>query len=110
MSAYSASINKTDNTSEKAGSNIASARVLPAEAGVDGPVDKALAFAEHAGPVNMDPVAMRKLLWRIDFMIMPLMMGCEFLNFLDKSAISYAALVSPWVSAVEHGVRHSGLC
>jgi len=92
MSDYETSINKTDNTSDKAGG--ASAQVLPAEAGMDGgPVDKALAFAEHAGPINTDPVAMRKLLWRIDLMIMPIMMGCEFLNFLDKSSISYSALV-----------------
>lgn len=68
--------------------------VLPAALAADGLVDRSFAFVDQTLPVNTDPKAMRRLLWKIDLMLMPIMMGCEFLQFLDKSAISYAALVS----------------
>ena len=44
--------------------------VLPAEAGMDGPVDRALAFLDGAEPLNTDPAAIERLVWKIDSMLM----------------------------------------
>lgn len=65
--------------------------------------DEALAFltnqpraAEIAiedSAILEDPKALRKLLWKIDLTICPLLAAVYFLQFLDKTTLSYTAVM-----------------
>ncbi|KAK5105721.1 hypothetical protein LTR62_002337 [Meristemomyces frigidus] len=61
---------------------------------IDQNSDKALEFlrAEEVGNENQ-LVEEKKLLRKIDFMIMPLMWCCYMLEFLDKSLLNYASVM-----------------
>ncbi|OQO14228.1 hypothetical protein B0A48_01104 [Cryoendolithus antarcticus] len=53
--------------------------------------DAALAFLRHEGAVReMMPQDHKKLVRKIDLMIMPIMWGCYFFQYLDKTLINYA--------------------
>ena len=56
--------------------------------------DAALEFLRHEGEVReMTKEDEKKLLRKIDFMIMPLMWCCYCLQYLDKTLINYAAVM-----------------
>jgi hypothetical protein len=65
--------------------------------------DEALAFltnhpraAEIAiggSAILEDPKALRRLLWKIDLTICPLLVAVYFLQFLDKTTLSYTAVM-----------------
>ncbi|WWD01726.1 hypothetical protein V866_008672 [Kwoniella sp. B9012] len=57
--------------------------------------DRDLDLLEHAEKIDLsqvDPAVLKRVLWKIDLVLMPVMMFCEFFQFLDKSSISYAKL------------------
>jgi ACS family allantoate permease-like MFS transporter len=65
--------------------------------------DEALAFltnhpraaeiAIEGSAILEDPIALRKLLWKIDLTMCPLLAAVYFLQYLDKTTISYAAVM-----------------
>lgn len=56
--------------------------------------DAALDFLRHEGSARpMSKQDEKKLLRKIDFMVMPLMFGCYCLQYLDKTLINYAAVM-----------------
>jgi hypothetical protein len=65
--------------------------------------DEALAFltnhpraaeiAIEGSAILEDPKALRRLLWKIDLTICPLLAAVYFLQFLDKTTISYTAVM-----------------
>ena len=65
--------------------------------------DEALAFlknhprseeiAQEGAAILNDPVRLRKLLWKIDLNVLPLLAAVYFLQFLDKTTLSYAAVM-----------------
>ena len=57
--------------------------------------DAALDYLAHSAAAAMSPEQEKKLLRKIDWMIVPLMWCVYNLQFLDKTLINYAA-VSPY--------------
>jgi ACS family allantoate permease-like MFS transporter len=65
--------------------------------------DEALAFltnhpraaeiAMEGSVILEDPKALRKLLWKIDLTICPLLAAVYFLQYLDKTTLSYTAVM-----------------
>jgi ACS family allantoate permease-like MFS transporter len=65
--------------------------------------DEALAFltnhpraaeiAIEGSAILEDPKALRRLLWKIDLTICPLLAAVYFLQFLDKTTLSYTAVM-----------------
>ena len=56
--------------------------------------DTALEFLRQQGEAReMTAEDEKRLLRKIDFMIMPLMFGCYCLQYLDKTLINYAAVM-----------------
>jgi MFS transporter, ACS family, allantoate permease len=65
--------------------------------------DEALAFltnhpraaeiAMEGSAILEDPKALRKLLWKIDLTICPLLAAVYFLQYLDKTTLSYTAVM-----------------
>jgi len=60
---------------------------------VDKDADDALKFIVEGDVISMSPEEERKLVRKIDFMILPLLFGCYFLQYLDKTLINYAAIM-----------------
>lgn len=53
-------------------------------------VDEALNFLEsHGHTLNFEDVNEKKLMRRVDWMLMPLMFGCYFLQYSDKTLSKY---------------------
>lgn len=50
---------------------------------------------QEALEILADPKALRRLLWKIDLTIIPCMVAVYFLQFLDKTTISYVRLPLP---------------
>lgn len=57
-----------------------------------GEVDPALAFA-NGEEVTFTPEEERKVLWKIDRAILPLLMWIYALQFADKTSLNYASLM-----------------
>ena len=65
--------------------------------------DEALAFlenhprrvevAEEGAAILEDPVRRRRLIWKIDLTLVPLLASVYFLQFLDKTTLSYTAVM-----------------
>ena len=65
--------------------------------------DEALAFlenhprraeiAEEGAVILEDPARIRRLIWKIDCTLVPLMASVYFLQFLDKTTLSYTAVM-----------------
>lgn len=54
------------------------------------PLDKTAELLEGAGDVpQLSPEREKKLLRKIDWMVMPLLWGCYFFQFVDKSLSKY---------------------
>ena len=54
-------------------------------------VDEALKYLEAAGDnINLEDVDEKKLMRKVDWMLMPLMFLCYFLQYSDKTLINYA--------------------
>ncbi|KAI1326583.1 putative MFS allantoate transporter [Xylariaceae sp. FL0255] len=57
-------------------------------------VDVAMALFDSPGQIHepRDPVEERKLVWKIDFMILPYLAVCYAFFYIDKTTLSYAAI------------------
>lgn len=55
-------------------------------------VDAALEFLNHEDTATMTTIDEKKLVRKIDWMIIPLMWCCYNLQYLDKTLINYAAV------------------
>ncbi|PVI05505.1 MFS general substrate transporter [Periconia macrospinosa] len=67
---------------------------LPAKSTAYRNVDKALEFLQHNETgTEQTVVDERALVRRIDWMIVPIMFACYFLQYLDKSLLNYAAVM-----------------
>jgi hypothetical protein len=54
-------------------------------------VDEALKFLEaNASSINLEDVDEKRLMWKVDLTLMPLMFLCYFLQYSDKTLINYA--------------------
>jgi sugar phosphate permease len=71
------------------------------EANIDIPKDgdAALAFLRSEAIVEFTPEQEKKLVRKIDWMIVPLMWFCYFLQYLDKTLINYAAVMGLYEDA-----------
>ncbi|KAJ5534034.1 hypothetical protein N7527_000288 [Penicillium freii] len=58
---------------------------------------------------DVDPVEARKLLWKIDFMILPYLAVCYAFFYIDKTTLSYAAIFGIREDLDLHGTRYSWL-
>ncbi|ETN42385.1 uncharacterized protein HMPREF1541_01539 [Cyphellophora europaea CBS 101466] len=57
-------------------------------------IDEALKFLEaNAGTINLEDVDEKKLMRKVDWMLMPLMFLCYYLQYSDKTLINYAAVM-----------------
>ncbi|MCJ1289239.1 hypothetical protein MMC34_000771 [Xylographa carneopallida] len=54
---------------------------------------RAAEIAEEGGAILEDPVQLKKLIRKIDFTIAPLLAAVYFLQFLDKTTLSYTAVM-----------------
>ena len=54
---------------------------------------RAIEVAEEGGAILEDPVQLKKLVRKIDFTIAPLLAAVYFLQFLDKTTLSYTAVM-----------------
>ncbi|KGO45643.1 Major facilitator superfamily domain, general substrate transporter [Penicillium expansum] len=54
---------------------------------------------------DVDPVEARKLLWKIDFMILPYLAVCYAFFYIDKTTLSYAAIFGIREDLDLHGTR-----
>ncbi|MCJ1338872.1 hypothetical protein MMC09_004161 [Bachmanniomyces sp. S44760] len=54
---------------------------------------RAVQIAEEGAAILDDPKLTRKLLWKIDLTITPLLAAVYFLQFLDKTTLSYTAVM-----------------
>jgi len=72
--------------------------VVASKTGKD--ADAALNFLRHeADAAAMTPEDEKRLVRKIDWMIVPLMWACYFLQYLDKTLINYAAVMGLYVDA-----------
>lgn len=70
-------------------SDVESGSVTPYEG------DAALSYLRQQigdGDTGVADINESKLVWKIDFMIMPLMWCCYFLQYLDKTLINYVSI------------------
>lgn len=65
--------------------------------------DAALELIAGAGGVSVDPETNKRLLRKIDLHILPLICIIYFLQYIDKTAISYASVTGLRESANLHG-------
>nr|QFR37172.1 MFS transporter [Cyberlindnera americana] len=56
-------------------------------------VDEAMNYAEADQDIELDPVYERKLLWKIDLMILPIVVALMSCQLMDKTTNSYAAIM-----------------
>ena len=49
--------------------------------------------AQEGSNIVQDPKALRKLLWKVDMRIMPLLAAVYFLQFLDKTTLNYTSIM-----------------
>lgn len=54
---------------------------------------RAVEVAEEGNAILEDPVQLKKLIRKIDFTIAPLLAAVYFLQFLDKTTLSYTAVM-----------------
>jgi len=54
---------------------------------------RAMEVAEEGNAILEDPVQLKKLIRKIDFTIAPLLAAVYFLQFLDKTTLSYTAVM-----------------
>ncbi|WVW83469.1 hypothetical protein I302_105490 [Kwoniella bestiolae CBS 10118] len=76
------------------------------------PMDKDLDLLEHSEKIDLsqvDPAVLKRVLRKIDLVLMPVMMLCEFFQFLDKSSISYAKLFDIEKATGMHGQQFAWL-
>jgi MFS transporter, ACS family, allantoate permease len=64
---------------------------------------------QEALAILADPVATKRLLRKIDFTIIPCMFGVYFLQFLDKTTISYTAIMGMRDDTHLHGQDYSNV-
>jgi hypothetical protein len=86
----------SDHTSDKKGDPIHSDHVdtSSGELGISIPRDgdAALAFLNREEVIEFTPEQERKLVRKIDWMVVPLMWSCYFLQYLDKTLSIFALL------------------
>ncbi|OJJ83123.1 putative MFS allantoate transporter [Aspergillus glaucus CBS 516.65] len=58
---------------------------------------------------DVDPAEMRKLIWKIDFMILPYLAVCYAFFYIDKTTLSYAAIFGIVEDLNLHGTQYSWL-
>ncbi|GLI75187.1 hypothetical protein PoHVEF18_003440 [Penicillium ochrochloron] len=58
---------------------------------------------------EIDPVEARKLLWKIDFMILPYLAVCYAFFYIDKTTLSYAAIFGIRDDLHLHGTQYNWL-
>jgi hypothetical protein len=58
---------------------------------------------------EIDPVEARKLLWKIDFMILPYLAVCYAFFYIDKTTLSYAAIFGIRDDLNLHGTQYNWL-
>ncbi|OJJ72448.1 hypothetical protein ASPBRDRAFT_195155 [Aspergillus brasiliensis CBS 101740] len=75
----------------------------------DGDVAMALFTDPDALDEPADPAEVRKLLWKIDFMILPYLAVCYAFFYIDKTTLSYAAIFGIEEDLNLHGTQYSWL-
>lgn len=58
---------------------------------------------------DVDPAEARKLLWKIDFMILPYLAVCYAFFYIDKTTLSYAAIFGVREDLDLHGTQYNWL-
>ncbi|KAJ6130769.1 hypothetical protein N7512_003549, partial [Penicillium capsulatum] len=73
--------------------------------------DTAMALFDNADELHeeIDPAEARRLLWKIDFMILPYLAVCYAFFYIDKTTLSYAAIFDIREDLDLHGTRYSWL-
>ncbi|CAG8299019.1 unnamed protein product [Penicillium nalgiovense] len=76
---------------------------------VDG--DTAMALFDNPDELHedVDPIEARKLLWKIDFMILPYLAVCYAFFYIDKTTLSYAAIFGIREDLDLYGTRYNWL-
>lgn len=78
-----------------------------------GDADVALKFVEATGPAGedfvLDKALKRRVLFKIDRLLLPIMAVTEMLQFLDKTTLSYAAIFGIRQDTNLHGTDYSWL-
>ncbi|RAK81002.1 putative MFS allantoate transporter [Aspergillus fijiensis CBS 313.89] len=75
----------------------------------DGDTAMALFNDPDALHEEIDPVEARKLLWKIDLMILPYLAVCYAFFYIDKTTLSYAAIFGIQEDLNLHGTQYSWL-
>ena len=70
---------------------------------------RAVEIAQEGQAILDDDRARRKLLWKIDLTIVPLLAMVYFLQFLDKTTLNYTAIMGLREDAHLHGQDYSDL-
>lgn len=73
--------------------------------------DTAMALFDDPDELHeeIDPVEARKLLWKIDFMILPYLAVCYAFFYIDKTTLSYAAIFGIRDDLHLHGTQYNWL-
>ncbi|KAJ6002155.1 hypothetical protein N7499_001980 [Penicillium canescens] len=73
--------------------------------------DTAMALFDDPDELHeeVDPAEARKLLWKIDFMILPYLAVCYAFFYIDKTTLSYAAIFGIREDLNLHGTQYSWL-
>ncbi|KAL4967745.1 putative MFS allantoate transporter [Aspergillus stella-maris] len=78
-------------------------------AGKDGDVAQALFNNPDELNEEVDPAEVRRVLWKIDFMILPYLAVCYAFFYIDKTTLSYAAIFGIVEDLELHGTQYSWL-
>lgn len=68
---------------------------------------KIIQGSEVSAPIPLDPESEKRLLRKIDYHILPFMCLVNALNFLDKTALSYGAIMGLTTDLHLHGTEYS---
>ncbi|KAJ6007550.1 Major facilitator superfamily domain general substrate transporter [Penicillium herquei] len=73
--------------------------------------DTAMALFDDADELHeeIDPAEARRLLWKIDFMILPYLAVCYAFFYIDKTTLSYAAIFGIEEDLSLHGTQYNWL-
>jgi hypothetical protein len=77
--------------------------------GKDGDVAQALFSSPEELHEEVDPAEARRVLWKIDLMILPYLAVCYAFFYIDKTTLSYAAIFGINEDLNLHGTQYSWL-
>lgn len=70
-------------------------------------LDDAYELYRRQDATDLDPLEARKVLRRIDWHILPLLMGTYFLQYLDKSSVNFASVFGLRAGTNLHGQEYA---